>query len=113
MVWSGAAVDMLTGICRRAMGLTLGKAIAFIYAVIVSVVANVVFDFVRHPPHSEATEPVAAGATTSADSAAARVLLPASPAIAAVSAAPITAALPAAPTPADNPRPGPGSGGLY
>lgn len=61
-MWTGTAAGVLAGIGRRVMGLAFGKAIAFSYAVIVSVVANVVFDFVRHPPRTEA---IAAGAVLS------------------------------------------------
>lgn len=109
----GTAAGMLADVWRRVMGLAFGKAIAFTYAVIVSVVANVVFDFVRHPPRGDATEPIAADATTSANSAAALVSLPTARAMTAVSAAPIEPPSPEVPAPADNPQPGPGSGGLY
>jgi hypothetical protein len=103
------------------MGFAFGKAIAFTYAVIVSVVANLVFDFVREPPHGALPKPVEVARVTSTDGAAARAALPASPpAIVRVGAPPIAAppqtppvsALPVTPTP-DSARPGPGSGGLY
>jgi hypothetical protein len=41
---------MVAGAGSRVLGFVFGKAIAFTYAVIVSVVANVVFDLVRNPP---------------------------------------------------------------
>jgi hypothetical protein len=114
-MWTGAttAAGMLAGIWRRVMKLAFGRAIAFTYAVIVSVVANVVFDFVRHPPRGDATEPMTADETTAADSAAARASLPAASVTTVVNATPIIPPPQPAPAPAENPRPGPGSGGLY
>jgi hypothetical protein len=113
--WVGMLTGAMAGAGSRVLGFAFGKAIAFTYAVIVSVVANVVFDFVRHPPPGDMTEPIAADAVMSADRAAARAALPA-PVMAAVGTAPLAppaAASPAAAAPVDNPRPGPGSGGLY
>ncbi len=51
------------------MGLAFGKTIAFTYAVIVSVVANVVFDFVREPPRSQMPQPVTPAAVAITDGA--------------------------------------------
>jgi hypothetical protein len=95
--------------------LAFGKTIAFTYAVIVSVIANVVFDFVREPPHSQMPQPVTPAAVAITDGAgAAGASLPA-PAMTtrAPVAAPQSSVRPAAPPPAGNSRPGPGSGGLY
>ena len=150
------------------MGFAFGKAIAFTYAVIVSLVANVVFDFVREPPQATSPEVAAvnategqrvrarlpapgsvSSATTAPTRASPAVAAPASPAkpqpqvsaalaalpqlppISAVTIPPVeTPPMPAvgvgpahppaapvaptvAPPPPENPRPGPGSGGLY
>jgi hypothetical protein len=120
MVWTGAAA-ILVGAGSRVMGFAFGKAIAFTYAVIVSVVANVVFDFVRDPPLTAQPESSAAAMVASTDGAAARAVLPASSRSQATAAAVApaeapSAAAPTAASPAPQPesaRPGPGSGGLY
>lgn len=112
VLWTGAVAGAVVGACSRLMGLAFGKAIAFTYAVIVSVVANVLFDFVRDPPHTAPAEPVAAVAVENTGGVAARAVLPTSPpATPATVAAPVTT-LPAPPPP-NSARPGPGSGGLY
>ncbi len=111
----------VAGACSRVMGFAFGKAIAFTYAVIVSVVANVVFDFVREPPHGAQPKPVEVARVTSADGAAARAALPASPPAIVRVGAPSIGAPPQTPPvstsaitpPPDSVRPGPGSGGLY
>jgi hypothetical protein len=102
---------VVVGAGSRVLGFTFGKAIAFTYAVIVSVVANVVFDLVRNSPHTGSTDPIAfAAPRRTADSPTAGALIPAPPEtvanIAPVEPVPATAA-----PPAD--KPGPGSGGLY
>ncbi|HXC12880.1 MAG TPA: hypothetical protein VNV39_08555 [Stellaceae bacterium] len=96
--WVQTVTGAVAGAGSRVLGLAFGKAIAFTYAVIVSVVANIVFDFVRDPPHPASTDAMMAAAVKSDDGAVARAPLPAPP--------PRT-------EPPENPRPGPGSGGLY
>ncbi len=115
VLWTGVISGAFVGACSRVMGFAFGKAIAFTYAVIVSVIANLVFDFVREPPRSLAPHPITAAAVAITDGAdAARASLPASAAAATAPVAPPqSSALPAAPPPAGNLRPGPGSGGLY
>ncbi len=105
--WVQTVTGAVAGAGSRVLGLTFGKAIAFTYAVIVSVVANVVFDFVRDPPHTGSTDAIDAARRTAVKSddgavaARRRRRSPGRPRRA--TAAP----------PAENPRPGPGSGGLY
>jgi hypothetical protein len=115
-LWTGAAAGAIAGAGRRVLGFAFGKAIAFTYAVIVSVVANVVFDFVREPPRSGAPDPITAAAAKHADGPAARAALPAPATMTAAAVAPIDTTVPTAAsprTPSENSRPGPGSGGLY
>jgi len=114
VLWTGVIGGAFVGACSRVMGLAFGKTIAFTYAVIVSVIANVVFDFVREPPHSQMPQPVtpAVAITDGAGAAGASLPAPAMTTRAAV-AAPQSSVRPAAPPPAGNSRPGPGSGGLY
>jgi hypothetical protein len=116
-VWTGTLAGMVAGAGSRVLGFVFGKAIAFTYAVIVSVVANVVFDLVRNPPPVGSTDPITvAAARRTADDVVARAPLPASPAADATVLGPVqTPAVAAseAPPTAENPRPGPGSGGLY
>jgi hypothetical protein len=153
ILWTGVVTGAVVGACSRLTGLAFGKAIAFTYAVIVSLVANVMFDFVREPPRATLPEVAAVSATdgptararlsasgpASAAAAAptkppvstAMVALPQLPPISSVTIPPAgTPPMPAvaidpaqpprapvapsvAPPPVDNPRPGPGSGGLY
>ncbi len=105
----GAAV---LGAGRRLAGLAFGKAIAFSYAVIVSVVANLVFEFVRAPAHSDAPGPTLGAAIGPAESTVARARLPALAAIPTSDPEPAKTT-PAAAPPREAPHPGPGSGGLY
>ena len=101
---------------RRPIGLAFGKAIAFTYAVIVSVVANIVFELV-HQPHQSYPGTAAVKADVAvtlseapAGGAEVRAPLPSSRSLTAVSAAQFISQAPVQP---ENPRPGPGSGGLY
>ena len=107
-VWTGVAAGAIAGACSRVMGFAFGKALAFTYAVIVSMVANVVIDLVREPPHLTPPEQVA-GVVVGEGAA-----LPAAavPAAAAPMAQHRGSAVPTTPPP-DGGRPGPGSGGLY
>lgn len=104
VIWTGAAAAIVLAACSRAAEFAFGKAIAFTYAVIVSLVANAALDFVRDPP------PAAAPA-------AARALLPVAARLAAAKTAPadVPPDVPpaAAPRQGDGAPPGPGSGGLY
>ena len=109
---------MVVGAGSRVLGFTFGKAIAFTYAVIVSVVANVVFDLARNPPHAGSTDPITvAAARRTEDDVVGRAPLPASQPTDATAVGPVqtplAAAAPRAAPIAENPRPGPGSGGLY
>ncbi|HUC09949.1 MAG TPA: hypothetical protein VL985_05930 [Stellaceae bacterium] len=55
--------ETVVGGIRRAFGFACGKAIAFTYAVIVSVVANIVFQLVHEPPpHIGLADPATDGA---------------------------------------------------
>jgi hypothetical protein len=120
VMWTGALAGIVVGACSRVIGFAFGKALAFTYAVIVSVVANVVFDFVREPPHPPPPEGVAVAALTNTDGPAARAPLPAAstsvaPTVSRPTVSPAQvppASVPPAPSP-DSARPGPGSGGLY
>ncbi len=101
---------------RRVIGLAFGKAIAFTYAVIVSVVANVVFDFVREPPHPEPSGPTTDVAFKSAAGPIARAPLPAASPMTIMnvrSGDTVPETAPTAATIPEPPHPGPGSGGLY
>ncbi|MGA8383607.1 MAG: hypothetical protein WB710_20995, partial [Stellaceae bacterium] len=69
VLWTGVIGGAFVGACSRVMGLAFGKTIAFTYAVIVSVIANVVFDFVREPPHSQMPQPVTPAAVAITDGA--------------------------------------------
>lgn len=110
--WAGMLAGLVADAGRRVVGLAFGKAIAFTYAVVVSVVANIVFDFVRNPPHTGSTDAVTPAAVKSAGAVVVRAPLPALQPATAAKAAPNDTAPPAPPLP-ENPRPGPGSGGLY
>jgi hypothetical protein len=99
---------------RRVLGFAFGKAMAFTYAVIVSVVANIVFDLVREPPsHTAPGDATAKTAVKRIGSTVARTALPAAAPVATVRVRPIETAPPAPPPTSDAPHPGPGSGGLY
>ena len=101
---------------RRVIGLAFGKAIAFTYAVIVSVVANVVFEFVREPPHPGPSGPTTDVAFKSAAGPIARASLPAASPMTTMnvkSAETVPATAPPGATIPEPPHPGPGSGGLY
>lgn len=112
-VWTRTLAAAVVGACRRIAGFAFGKTIAFTYAVIVSVVANVVFDFVRNPPHPGSMDPVAVASDKHVADTAARAPLPASPPATMVTIVPIENAEPVASSHSENSRPGPGSGGLY
>ncbi|HEY1259234.1 MAG TPA: hypothetical protein VGF34_08285 [Stellaceae bacterium] len=89
-IWVGVAATVAVAAGSRLASFALGKALAFGYAVIVSIAANFAIDFVRTP----------------ADELLHTALLR--------SPAPdVAAARAAAPLPAPPARPGPGSGGLY
>lgn len=109
-VWTGVAAGAIAGACSRVMGFAFGKALAFTYAVIVSMVANVVIDLVREPPHLTPPEQVAG--VVVGEGAALPAAAMAVPAAAAPMAQHRGSAVPTAPPP-DGGRPGPGSGGLY
>jgi hypothetical protein len=108
---------------RGVLGLAFGKAAGFFYAVVASVVANLVFAYVL--PHGTMLEKLAAAPRQAAAVAPLppAPLPPAPPPAATVDAAPpavVTAsATPPPPvatasaTPPSPTRPGPGSGGLY
>lgn len=101
---------------HRVISLAFGKAMAFTYAVIVSVVANVVFEFVREPPHPGSSSPTVDAALENAAGPIARAPLPAASPIRKMEikraeTVPATATPPTPPP--ETPHPGPGSGGLY
>jgi hypothetical protein len=101
---------------RRVIGLAFGKAIAFTYAVIVSVVANVVFEFVREPPHPAPSGPTTGAAFKAAAGPIARASLPVASSMTTMnvkSAETVPAIPPRGATIPEPPHPGPGSGGLY
>jgi hypothetical protein len=101
---------------RRVIGLAFGKAIAFTYAVIVSVVANVLFEFVREPPHPGPSGPMTDAAFKSAAGPIARAPLPAASRMTTMnvkSAETAPSTTPPGATIPEPPHPGPGSGGLY
>lgn len=114
VIWMGAAGGIALGACSRVVELAFGKALAFTYAVIVSLVANVAIDFVREPAHTLPPGPVAGEAAyASLPAAHAASTAPAAP----VEMPPASAPLVSAPQPASGQpggaQPGPGSGGLY
>lgn len=110
-LWAGTAA-VLAALCGRGLGVAFGKALAFGYAVVVSLVANVVFDSFRHPP-APALAATATVAAAKADPAAAWAKLPAELPLGAAGAAMPPVSAVADVTPIATPRPGPGSGGLY
>ena len=93
--WVGAAAAVAVAAGSRFAGFALGKAVAFGYAVIVSLAANFVIDFVRPPADNLLHE--AALLSPSQSGAGARA----------------TAPLPAPAQHSMAAGPGPGSGGLY
>jgi hypothetical protein len=115
---------------RRVVGLGVGKAAAFVYAVIVAVIGNLVFDYVRDMPRPVKPPAVAeqSGATAALmpKPTIHEALEPSEPAPAPVSL-PQQASTPAIDPPspppakptateagaAPPPAPGPGNGGLY
>jgi len=50
VIWTGAAAGIASAAVGWVVQAALSKAAAFVYAIVVSVVANLVFDYVKTPP---------------------------------------------------------------